>query len=240
MSNIVWVTGFNAKYYQLVFRKVMDTWQLLPGDQIFYADGIIDELGSDPRTRFFPIDPDTCPDFLTSNEAKFWRKSRSIVQALRENSKSYDYCIWLDADVRVLRCSDIEHILPRHEDIFSVNHKVVKNPATHDQRLLDPYLVDLGIDTGFLAFNLHHPRLPELVDLYEDFWHTDIMAAMIRKYDTYALMHLVEQHDFPYRNLWRGTHTAGKHYCGFEDSALQDMFYHYWGQRNKGTLNDLA
>lgn len=240
MPSIVWVTGFNAKYYQLVFRKVIDTWQLLPGDQVFYINGTIDELDSDPRTRPITVDPAACPGFLTSNEAKFWRKSRSIVQALRENIGNYDYCIWLDADVRVLQCPDTEQILPRAEHIFSVNHKVVANPATHEQRLINPYLVDLGIDTGFLAFNLDHPRLPELVDLYEAFWTTDAMAAMIRKYDTYALMHLVDQHDFPYRNLWQGTHTAGKHYCGFEDSALQDVFYHHWGQRNKGALNDLA
>jgi hypothetical protein len=240
MTNTCWATGFDESYYKIIFNHVMPTWDLLPGDKKFYLDRPIACLHNDSRAVRSTTDLATCPDFLSGKETKFWRKSRSIVQALRESQKQYDYCIWLDADVRVLKSPIDADLLPGDDEVFSVNNKIIDNPPSRDERLKNNYLVDLGIDTGFLAFNLRHPRLDELIDIYENFWQTSAMKNMIRKYDTYALMDIVQEHNFAYRNLWRGINTAGKNYCGFEDSNLEQYFYHYWGKKNKGTINELA
>lgn len=238
MNNIVWVTGFDETYYKLVFDRVRSTWDLLSGDKRFYLDQPIADLSS-ANTRLSNIDLAGCPNYLSGKETKFWRKSRSIIQAIKESRAHYDYCVWIDADVRVLKSPAGADIFPAADQLFSVNNKIISNPPTREQKLQDIYLVDLGIDTGFLAFNLKHPDLDKFLDLYEKYWHTDAMRQMIRKYDTYALMDIVDHHNIAYRNLWRGTNTAGKHYCGFEDSELEQYFYHHWGKKNKGMLNEL-
>jgi len=239
MNKILWATGFDESYYRLVFKHVQPSWHLIPGDQKFYLDQPILALATDSRATQSIMNTGVCPEFLSGKETKFWRKSRSIVQAVRESLEQYDYCVWIDADVKILKSPAGADILPGENELFSVNNKLINNPPTREQKIQNIYLVDLGIDTGFLAFNLKHPRIRELMDIYENYWHTPAMQRMIRKYDTYALMDIVETHGFSYRNLWRGVNTAGKHYCGFEDSELEQYFYHYWGKKNKGTLNEL-
>jgi hypothetical protein len=240
MNKIFCATGFDETYYRLVFKNVQSSWALAPGDQKFYLDQPIPALANDRRAVQSTMNLAMCPKFLSGKETKFWRKSRNIIQAVRESQAHYDYCVWIDADVKILKSPLGADILPREHELFSVTNKLIDNPPTREEKLKNIYLIDLGIDTGFLAFNLRHPRLNELMNLYENYWHTPAMQNMIRKYDTYALMDIVETHNFSYRNLWRGVNTSGKHYCGFEDSELEQYFYHYWGKKNKGTLNELA
>jgi len=240
MNNILWVTSFDKTYFHYVFKKVYPTWQLLPGDHVFYVDDTINELDLDSRVIASVIDRGRCPEYIAGKEVKFWLKSRSTVQALRESIGKYDYMIWLDADVRVLQSPDQADILPGEDDLFSVNEKTVINPPSHEAKLLNPTLIDLGIDTGFLAWNLRHPQILDLIELYDRFWDTTTMAQMIRKYDTYALKHIVIENQYQYRNLWNGKYSAGKRYCGFEDSALDQYFYHYWGNKNKDNIDDMV
>jgi hypothetical protein len=227
---ILWATGFDQSYYDYAFQQVKATWDLLPGDVRFYTDDVIDELVDDPRAVHAPIDPRTCPGILSQNEAKFWKKSRSIITAIKNSD--HDYCIWLDADVQVLAEPQVADLLPLKDQLLSVNNK------THAPRIVKTKnnIIDTFIDTGFLAINLRYPRLGEWLDHYEKFWHTDQMAQLRRKYDTYALEIIMAQHNYPWRNLWHGTNTGGKFYCGFEDSDLDRYFFHHWGRKRKDKL----
>ena len=228
--SITWATGFDKEYYLYAFCQVKATWDLLPGDVKFYMDDDIEELALDPRAVYSPIDLATCPDILTQNEAKFWKKSRTIITAIR-NSTS-DYCIWLDADVQVLAIPDVTNLLPGPDQLISVNNK------THAPRIVQKgnNVFDTFLDTGFVAINLRHPDLEAWVDCYEKFWYTDKMAQLRRKYDTYALEVIMAEHNYAWRNLWHGTNTSGKFYCGFEDSDLEKYFFHHWGRKQKNAL----
>jgi hypothetical protein len=103
----------------------------------------------------------------------------------------------------------------------------------------NPYLVDLGLDTGFIAFNLKHTQFKNFLNQYENFYKSKDILEIVRKYDTYVLDKIIEKNNFKYLNLWNGEHTSGKRYCGFEDSKLENFFYHYWGKKQKSNLKSV-
>lgn len=236
MLKISWNTGFNKEYYNLFFKKVKHSWDLLPGDINFYIDENIHELTDDPRIVNFQPDLKACPTFLSGIEIKFWKKSRSIVQAIKNTKETHDYCIWLDADVKVNAVPIIEELIPRNNQLISVNNKIVNFDKTID-KWKNPYLKDLGLDTGFIAINLKHDQIENFLLQYENFWNTDEIKEFVRKYDTYVLDRIINKNNFEYLNLWNGCFTGGKKYCGFEDSNLEKYFYHYWGKKQKANLN---
>lgn len=236
MSNISWNTGFNREYYNLFFSKIVPTWDLLPGDVNFYIDDEITSLKNDPRKIDSNLNMLDCPSILSGIEVKFWKKSRSIISAIKRTKENYDYCIWLDADVKILKTPNIEELVPRVDELISVNNKIVEFDRSID-KWKNPYLKDLGLDTGFLAINLKHPQLENFLDQYEMFWKTDEIKEFVRKYDTYVLDRIITKNNFKYLNLWNKKYTGGKHYCGFEDSNLEKYFYHYWGKKQKDNLN---
>ena len=228
---VLWVTGFDRKYYNWIFSKVHHTWDQLPGDVRFYIDDAISELATDPRAVPSRIDPAACPPSLTRKESKFWKKAQCIIRAVHDaREQKYNYVIWLDADVTVTAPPRIGTLLPRARNIISVNHKIVPpNPESS---------IDLGLDTGFLAVNLRHPRLLEWLDQYTAIWNTDEMVTMPRKYDTYVLDRVLNNYNYQWKNLWSGENTHGKRYCGFEDSDLEYYFFHHWGSKQKYNIKE--
>jgi hypothetical protein len=232
-SKILWATGLNNTYYNLVFEKVIHTWNLLPGDVRVYMDDVVPGLKHDFRAVPSNLDQSTVPLNLSGNEIKFWRKSRSIVSAIKDSIGNYDYCVWLDADVSVIKSPILADILPGVDEILSVNNKIVtRNPIEH----LNKFDYDSGIDTGFIGFNLNHPQLKEWLEQYEQYWYTDKMEKFPRKYDTFVLETIVKDNGYKWNNLWYGVRTHGKFYCGFEDSNLEKYFYHHWGRKQKDNL----
>ena len=175
------------------------------------------------------------PKTISGNEIKFWKKSRSIVYALEKFKKNYDYIIWLDSDIAILKTPNTDMFLPNEDELLSVANKIVNYDKTID-KFQNPYLVDLGLDTGFIAFNLKFKYFENWLQEYKNFWETDEINQFVRKYDTYVLDRIIEKNKYNYRNLWSGQHTKGKYYCGFEDTALEDYFYHYWGRKQKDNL----
>ena len=228
---VLWATGFDKKYYNWIFSKVQHTWKLLPNDLRFYTDDFIPALVDDPRAVPSGIDFSKCPPNLTRKESKFWKKALCIIAAVRAaHAQQYDYCIWLDADITVTGAPDLTSLLPDADQILSVNHKIV--PSGPGQR------IDLGLDTGFVAVNLRHPQLLEWINHYENIWVTDEMNSMTRKYDTYVLDRIINKYSYPWKNLWHGVNTHGKHYCGFEDSDLEQYFFHHWGSKQKYNIKE--
>lgn len=226
---ILWATGFDRVYYDWIFSKVRSTWESLPGDVKFYVDDNIPELKNDSRATPSRIDLTTCPPVLIRKETKFWKKAQCIIRAVHDaREKKYDYVIWLDADVTVTAPPRLDTLLPGPDDIVSVNHKIV----------IPGSKIDLGLDTGFVAVNLNHPRLMEWLDQYTMIWQTNDLLTLKRKYDTYTLDHIINKYGYQWKNLWHGENTRGKRYCGFENSDLELYFYHHWGSKNKGNIKE--
>jgi len=237
MIKVSWNTGFNEEYHKHFFSKVKHTWDLLPGDCNFFVEKEILSLIDDQRIVNTRLDLTTCPSFLSGIEVKFWRKSRSIVSAIKKSKKHYDYCIWLDADVQVKRIPKIEELIPGEDELLSVNNKKIIKLDETLNKWENPYLKDLGLDTGFVAFNLKHPELDNFLEQYESFWNSEEILQFVRRYDTYVLDRILNKNNFKYLNLWNGNHTSGKKYCGFEDSNLEKYFYHFWGKKQKDNLS---
>jgi hypothetical protein len=224
---ILWATSFDAKYYEWIFFTIQSSWDLLEGNKIFYMDNEIQQLANDSRAVLSNIDFSKSPVGVSMKDKKFWRKSQSFISAIRLASKNqYDYCIWLDADVMILKKPELSELLPGPDQIISVNHKTV----------IPGGVADLGLDTGFVAVNINHPQLHTWVDQYEEFWNLDEMETLTQKYDTYVLDRIINKHGYQWKNLWYGVHTHGKHYCGFEDSDLEKYFFHHWGKARKNAL----
>jgi hypothetical protein len=224
MNNVVWFTGFNSEYYTSVFSTVIDSWSVLPGNIHFYVDENIDELKNDNRVIYSHIDYTNQPIDFNKLEFKFWKKSRSIVTGIKDAiTKNYDYAIWLDADVEVLKEPLLKNLLPRTDELLSANSKIPDNGT--------------ALDTGFVAFNLKNESLRVFLNEYESFWKNgkiELLKNYTFRYDAPALEKILQDNKINWKNLWYGTIThhkkEGKHYCGFQDSELEEYFYHYWGK----------
>ena len=66
---------------------------------------------------------------------------------------------------------------------------------------------------------------------YENFWETIEFDSLTFRYDTLVLEEIIKKNNYPWKNLWYGfIKNSRKHYCGFEDSELENYFLHYWGK----------
>lgn len=226
---IFWATGFGNEYYQEIFKKVKTSWDLLPGTVVFYVDDQIDELADDPRVQLTNLNLDNCPSSLEGLEIKFWKKSRSIISAITDAKKlGYDYCIWLDADVNVLHAPTLDTLLPNSSELISANSKLIKRKEKGSK--------GTSMDTGFVAFNLNHPGIDKCLKQYTKFWNSEELNELPYRYDTCVLERILEKNNFGWKNLWHGSITKGRSFCGFEDSDLDLYFFHYWGRGQKQQL----
>jgi len=219
MERILWFTGLNLDYYEKVFSRVIDTWSLLPGDVKIYSDNQIECLKTDQRVCITNSIYKN-PKKLNNLEFKFFKKSRSILNGIKENYGKYDYCIWLDADVKVIQSPSLSNLLPGTLEIISANSKIPDN--------------NTAIDTGFLSINMNHPCLLKWIAEYENFWDSEDLDNLTFRYDTLVLEEIIKKNNYLWKNLWYGTiKNSRKHYCGFEDSELENYFLHYWGKFKK-------
>lgn len=219
MNKIAWFTGISNSYYNQTFSKVFDTWNLIKEDVYFFSDDTIIALEYDTRNILSPI-LEPSPKKLKDLEIKFWKKSRSTINGLKKLSANYDIAIWLDADVKILKCPVLDTLLPAANQLLSANSKIPDKGTS--------------MDTGFVAFNLRHKDFQSFLFEYENFWNTEKLENLPFRYDAPVVENILESNNYDWKNLWYGTIThhkkEGKHYCGFQDSDLEKYFYHYWGK----------
>jgi hypothetical protein len=220
-NKIIWFTAFSQEYYNNVFSKVSNSWDLLPGDIEFLIDDPSIKITSQHNLDIIDLG-DRLTGHFNNAEIKFWKKSRSIVHALEKYKEMYDFCIWLDADVQVLESPNMDLLLPSQNEILSANRKIPKDGT--------------ALDTGFVAFNLKHQKIDQLLNLYKNFWYADKINRLPFRYDACVLEHLLLTTPIKWKNLWSGDITKGKAYCGFEDSCLDNFFFHHWGKKAKSKI----
>ena len=67
--------------------------------------------------------------------------------------------------------------------------------------------------------------------------NTEEFDNLTFRYDTLVLEEIIKNNNYPWKNLWYGyIKTSRKHYCGFEDSELENYFIHYWGKFKREIL----
>jgi hypothetical protein len=214
---ILWTSGASQRYYSSVSGYTLESWKYLIGDKILYLDEPFKIPTIETRNTLFSKWRLPPQDFNTT-EKKFWRKSRSIVSALNDAIKeNYDYVIWLDGDVEVIKQPDLDAILPNGDEVVSA----VQNKQKFGT----------GLDTGFVAFNLNSKQFNNLLFEYTYFWQTPKIHDLPYRFDAPVLEKILEKHIW--KNLYVDRDVKGKSHCGFENSLLDSYFIHYWGKKQK-------
>lgn len=215
---ILWTSGTSRRYYTTVSSNTLPSWKYLDGDKKIYTDQDMLIGGINTETVNFNYWPE--PSDLTPSEYKFYRKSRSIVSALKGSIGQYDYLIWLDGDVEVITKPHLPKILPRKDQVLSTIKKFSKNGT--------------GLDSGFIAFNLKHKKIHNLLFEYTQYWQLEKLNDLPYRYDACVLEKILENYNW--KNLINEDYNGikdKKNHCGFEGSELENYFYHYWGKKQK-------
>jgi hypothetical protein len=200
------ITACNDILHAQYADKSISTWQTTP---IIYWQGDV----IDPRWDQWRI---MARDYETGRfERECVRFSHKVQAQITHMRKSTaDYVIWLDADViqhTHYTESEFEALLPGPEELFT---------------FLDRQPVKYA-ETGWIAYNMHHPRLKEFLRRLEDMYLTRELFGLPQTHDAYVWDHIRQRGNYPGRNLLHKAKSSEP----FDDSDLGAWFRHHKGQR---------
>lgn len=202
------ITALNQRLHADYAKKSLETWQDTP---IIYWEG--DTI--DPRWDHWRLYASTQErgDFEHSC-VRFSHKVQAQISHLRKSTA--DYVIWLDADVVQLKEYTEEQLLslmPGPEELFSFLDRQPHKYA----------------ETGWIAYNMHHPRLKEFVRRFEDIYLTREIFTLAQYHDAFVWDHIRQRGRYPGRNLLNNARSSEP----FDSSELAEWFRHHKGQRKK-------
>lgn len=216
---ILYASGTSRSYFSTISGYTLPSWKYLTGDKVLYLDEEFKIPAFNTKTMIF--EKWKQPTLYSTSEHKFYRKSRCIVQAL-EDGKKYDYVIWIDGDVEVIKQPKLIDILPDNDELVSAVQKPGKDGT--------------GLDSGFVAFNMKHKSLDIFLSEYTSFWLDDErLEALPYRFDAPVLEEILKK--YKWKNLLNNDYNRddpyAKHHCGFDGSELEKYFLHYWGKKQK-------
>jgi hypothetical protein len=145
---------------------------------------------------------------------RFAPKAFTIARAIQELSESYDYIIWLDADVKINKDWDddfFENVLPKDEMVSALQRS-----KKHSE-------------TGFLAFNCKHKDLQAFANTYINLWTSMELLNFPEQHDAYLFDVAIKKVQAPVRNL----NKLNDHVHPFNYSYLGKYMDHLKGKRKK-------
>jgi len=216
---ILYASGTSRSYFSTISGYTLPSWRYLVGDKVIYLDEEFSIPSINTKTMIFEKWKE--PSLFSVAEKKFYRKSRCIVQAL-EDGKKYDYVIWLDGDVEVIKQPNLDELLPKGNQIVSAVQKPGKDGT--------------GLDSGFVAINMKHKDLGVSLSEYTSFWiNKERLRALPYRFDAPVLEDILKKYEW--LNLVDDDYDADdplrKHHCGFDYTRLNKYFLHYWGKKLK-------
>jgi hypothetical protein len=176
---IIWSGLADAKYFEFIAQYCLPSWKKLPGEKyIVHDDKIIN------YNFINVVDWETVVNFesqywVTYNNGKkktnsFWKKMQSQVWAVR-NLTNCDILVLLDTDIEILKF-DKKKFNAMLEDF--VNSEYVWATGQSQRK---------GHDSGFIVFNMQHPKLQELINYYENIWDSGKIFDLKKSYDGHAV-----------------------------------------------------
>lgn len=200
------ITSLNTALHKQYAQRSMRTWQT--DATIYWQDDLRDprwELwrtaaGMRETARF----EHTC--------VRFSYKVQAQIEHLR--SSQADYVIWLDADV-------VQHAEYTEDQIM-----MLLPGADHLCTFLDRQPVKYA-ETGWIAYNMAHPRLKEFVRRLEDIYLTREIFSLAQWHDAFVWDHVRERGNYPARNLLHNARSSEP----FDSSDLGAFFRHHKGPR---------
>jgi hypothetical protein len=204
------ITSVNTDLWKQYAQKSMKTWQR---DPTVYWEADVDHR--DPRWELWRSAARMRETGRLAQESvRFSHKVQAQIAHIR--SSNADYVIWLDADCKQLEpISDeqLQTLMPAESELFTF---LDRSPHKY-------------AETGWIAYNMHHPRLKEFVNRLEDMYLTREIFSLEQFHDAYVWDHIRKRGNYPGRNLLHNPRSIEP----FDDSDLAPWFQHYKGQRKK-------
>lgn len=200
------ITALNQTLHTQYAERSLATWQDTP---IIYWQGDL----IDPRWdqwRYLAATRETAKFEQTC--VRFSHKVQAQIHHSRHCSA--DYMIWLDADV-------VQHSEYTEEDILSLM------PQPDELcTFLDRQPVKYA-ETGWIAYNMHHPRLKEFFRRLEDIYLTQAIFGLEQWHDAFVWDYVRLRGAYPARNILHKNKTSEP----FDDSDLAPWWRHHKGPR---------
>jgi hypothetical protein len=200
------ITALNTKLHTQYANKSLKTWQDLP---IIYWEGDL----IDPRWDLWRT---AARGHETGRFEQECVRFSHKVQAQIHHSRlcRADYMIWLDADV-------VQHVEYTEEEFETLL------PAEDELcTFLDRQPVKYA-ETGWIAYNMRHPRLKEFMRVLEDMYLTRMIFTLQQYHDAFVWDYVRQRGNYPARNLLHKAKTSEP----FDDSDLAPWFRHHKGSR---------
>ena len=217
-TTIITVTSVNDQLWSDYAKKSIATWTT--PHKIYWED-----IDQDPKWdawRASNSDKQE-PDFFHT-----WRRFSYKVQhqllAWREYKDTHRYLVWLDADV-------IELCKPTAE--FLNNVLPVKRDGTQwlDDSDTLSYLGrgdDYHPETGWICYDLHNPRLDQLMLRLEEVYLSNEIFTMKEWHDAYVWDQVCRSQQLCRRNICEQPYKKGE---AFGRSPLKQYYEHLKGPR---------
>ena len=198
---IKWSGLADENYYENIAKYCLPSWDKLPGDKHIVVDGKYIQHAFLNTVHWKKVGNYDAPFWTMQKERKktnnFWRKMQSQVWAVR-NISNCDILVLLDTDIEVLDF-DEEKFNAMLDDFVRTNFIWATGQS---QRR--------GHDSGFILFNMHHPKLHELIDYYENIWDSGDIFKLAKSYDGHAvesMFNLYPSYKIPNIDYGNGFHV---------------------------------
>jgi len=183
---IKWSGLADAKYFQHIAQYCLPSWEKLPGDKHIVHDDTLITYNFINLVNWDNIVNYNSEYWVTYNNGKkktnsFWKKMQSQVWAVR-NLKNCDVLILLDTDIEVLNFNK-KKFNAMLEDFLSLDYIWATGQSQRK-----------GHDSGFIIFNMNHPKLNELIDYYENIWDSGTIFKLKKSYDGHAVESMFDKY----------------------------------------------
>lgn len=206
------ITTCNIELHKKYAQRSLKTWQHLPN--IYWE---ADQEHRDPRWELWRTAARMRETGRFAQECvRFSHKVQAQITHIRKSSA--DYVIWLDADVvqhTEYTQEQFQALMPSESELFT---------------FLDRQPVKYA-ETGWIAYNMRHPRLKEFVNRLEDIYLSRELFTLEQWHDAYVWDQVRIRGNYPARNLLHNPRSSEP----FDDSDLGAYFRHHKGPR-KATI----
>lgn len=200
------ITACNPQLHAQYAERSIKTWQTTP--VIYWQGDLIDprwdhwrQVAKSHETQRFEH---TC--------VRFSHKVQAQIHHTRQSAA--DYVIWLDADCvqhTEYTPEQFQALMPQGDEMMTYLNR---EPVKHSE-------------TGWIAYNMRHPRLKEFMRRLEDIYLTQAIFSLKEWHDAFVWDYVRTRGNYPGRNLCTNNRAAEP----FEHSALKEFFKHHKGPR---------
>lgn len=200
------ITACNQTLHSQYAAKSIATWQHTP--IVYWQGDVIDPRWDQWRTMARGYETGR----FERECVRFSHKVQAQITHMRRSTA--DYVIWLDADiVQHTEYSEqqFQDLMPGPDELFT---------------FLDRQPVKYA-ETGWIAYNMSHPRLKEFLRRLEDMYMNREIFGLQQTHDAFVWDHIRQRGNYPGRNLCTNPKAAEP----FEHSDLKQFFKHHKGPR---------